>query len=274
MQGPIENALIVTAAVNEFLAGRDIRGFWPNAPTFRFLKVFEFRAGPSPGDATAEYPLVASDPVTWAEWLKPWCRGLRLHHAPRPTKGDRLFHDHDRMLVGLVGGGPRWFIEAVGEVRSQFWEGYHRLGDRNDPDRRIWLCTNLLIAEVATGEVEPQHLATAVAELSAILPEIEEYALAERDARPFAPHFARARDALSGRPTDDPAWMNGNLSFTCFDDRQLAVLRAIQHAWVYGGMGSWNDGAGSGERYETLSARLFTALLNATCGLANSTYRG
>lgn len=273
MQGPIENALMLTAAGNAFLTGRDISGFWPDAPTFKFLKLFEFRRQPPSGNDADEYPLVAADPMAWFASLKPWCRGLRLHHAVRQRGPNQKIDTPDRMLVGFVGGGPRWLVEAVGQKQSQLWEGFHRIGDQSDPEHKIWLCTNILEDEIAVGDIEAVQLAPAVEELASVLPEIETFAREQDPENGFADCFARARNALDGKPTDDPAWMNGSPRFTRLDAGQLAVFRAIQHAWVFGGMGSWNDIGGAGERYETLSEQLFKALNDTVCGLANSTYR-
>ena len=43
MQGPIENALMLVAAGNAWLAGKDIGAFWPEADTFRYVGLCEFR---------------------------------------------------------------------------------------------------------------------------------------------------------------------------------------------------------------------------------------
>ena len=57
-------------------------------------------------------------------------------------------------------------------------------------------------------------------------------------------------------------------------DEQLGILEAIMSASVFGGMGSWNDIGGEGERYDELSQRLYVSLNDVTAGLANSTYSG
>src|SRR5262245_28631831 len=87
---------------------------------------------------------IAADPLAWFETLRGACKGLRLHNMPRPRGPGQTIPVEERMMVGFVGGGPAWLIEAVGEGRSQIWQGYDRLGDRNDPDRKIWLNTYLL----------------------------------------------------------------------------------------------------------------------------------
>jgi hypothetical protein len=176
------------------------------------------------------------------------------------------------MLVAFVGGGPRWLIEAVGESRSELWQGFHRIGDRNHPNQKVWLCTNILQGEIDPSDVEPVQLAVALSDLRTVLPEIEAYAREEKYDN-FADCFARAREALASKSVEDAPWVADIMRYSGFDAGQLNVLQAINHAWVFGGMGSWNDLGAGGERYDDLSERLFTALNDCIAGLGNSTYR-
>ena len=108
MNGHIANAVALVCAGNQFLAGKDIEGFWPGAPVFSFMKLVEFRHQPASGKDADDYPLFASDPMEWFETLKPWCSGLRLHNV-NPVRGpSQQIDTPDRMLAGFVGGGQRW----------------------------------------------------------------------------------------------------------------------------------------------------------------------
>jgi hypothetical protein len=272
MQGPIENALMLVAAGNAQLAGRDITGFWPDAPTFKFLKLCEFRLPPASGNDKDDFPLVAADPMDWLDFQRASCCGYRLHCVERQRGPNQQTDTPDRMLAAFVGGGPRFLIEAVGEVNSELWEGFHRLGDRNDPDRRIWLCTHILQGAVPVKEVEPVQLPAALEELRAALTEIEAYARAEKYDT-FADCFARASAALAGERQDVWPHISDIIRYTAFDERQLNVLHAINHAWVFGGMGSWND-LGGGPQYNEVSEKLYSALNDSIAALGSSTFRG
>jgi hypothetical protein len=271
MQGFTENALMLVAAGNAFMAGRDMSGFWPDAPTFKFMKLCEFRLPPASGNDADEYPLVASDPMEFFQLQKANFGGYRLRHTIRKRGPNQQTDTPDRMLAGFVGGGPRFLIEAVGQFNSELWEGFHRLGDRNDPERRIWLCTHIMQGMVPVKDAQPVGLSEALSDLRVALPEIEAYAR-EQKYDNFADCFARAREALDGKPDTDAEWVEGLVRYTGFDERRLGVLQAINHAWVFGGMGSWND-TGGGERYDEVSERLYNALNDCIAGLANSTYR-
>jgi len=271
MNGAIENALTLTTVGNAYLAGRDITSFWPNDRTFTFMKICEFRDRPA-SDHEDDHPLIAAHPMAWFSSLKPKCRGLRLHHAPRPRAPNQQIDAPDRMLSGFVGGGPRWLIETVGDKTSELWEGFLRLGDREDANRKIWLTTYIRQGEMPPSESEPIDLAVALSDLRTVLPEIEALAREEK-LENFADCFARARNALE-KGAGKADWHADAARYTGYDPRQLAVLEALFGAWVFGGMGSWNDIGGGGPHYDDLSERLFNALNDTVCGLANSTYRG
>ncbi len=273
MNGHIATAVAIVCAGNRFLQGGDIGAFWPDAAVFNFIKLVEFRHPPSSGKDTDDYPLVASDPMEWFDNLKPRRHGLRLHHTV-PVRGPSQKLDvPDRMLAGFVGGGQRWLIETPGETESELWEPFHRIGDRNDPQRRIWKCTHILQARVPRAGLDADAarvtLDDAVARLRKALVHIETYARDETYDS-FAEIFNEATDTLdAGKPSlagDDPM-----APYTNFSDRQAAVFEACSRAWVFGGMGSWND-IGGGERYDRVSQALYDSLNDCIAAVANSTF--
>lgn len=272
MNGHIASAVAIVCAGNQYLAGKDIVGFWPNAPVFNFTKLVEFRYPPPPGGEANEYPLLAADPVQWFATLKPWFHGLRLHHVP-PVRGpDQQTDTPDRMLAGFVGGGQRWLIEAVGKTECELWEPFHRLGDRKAPDRRIWLCTHILQGKFPRSEIGTDilQLDEAVTRFRAALVDIEAYAREEKHDN-WSAIFRQCIDTIdAGKPTIEQGAMP---RFTGFDARQSAIFEACSRGWVFGGMGSWND-TGGGERYDTVSQALYETLNDCIGALANSTFRG
>jgi len=271
MQGPVENAFMIVCAGNAILGGAELPTFWPEAKTFRYLEICEFRAPSPSGKIDDEYLLVAADPMAWFETLRPWCKGLRLHCYPSTRGLDQKTDAPDRMLVGLVGGGPRWLIEAVGEGRSEVWEGFYRIGDKQAADGRIWRCTHVKQGEVNPDEITGPNIMFAMNSLRKILPEIEAYAR-ERGLDAFADCFARASAAVKADDIGNVDISAEVYAWTGFHKMQLCWFEAIQHASVFGGMGSWNDVGASGDaRYEELSERLFNTLNACTTGLANST---
>lgn len=268
MQGNVAQALALVAVGNAALDGRDVAGFWPNASVFRFSKLCEFLISDG-----AEWRQLAGDPLEWFEALRPWCKGFRLHVTSRPLQQNQM-NLPEHITVGFVGGGPRWLIEAVGAEHSQIWEGFDRLLDRKDPQQKIWANGYLLQGETAPQEFTAEPLAPVADALAAVLAEIEQLAN-DMQAGNFAQCFASARAALKGEAA--PAYYEDIVRYSSLDASAQSVLAAVSHAWVFGGMGSWNDLGASddeiGKRYERLSAELFSALERAIAAVANATYR-
>lgn len=274
MQGNVDNALMLVCAGNHFLGGHDVTGFWPDAHTFSFMKLAEFRRQPPAGAEADDYPLVALDPIDWFDQLKPSCRGLRLHHVTPVRNADQRLDVPDRMLVGFVGGGQRWLIEAVGASESDLWEGFLRVGDRNDPQRRIWKCTHILQGRMPRSELDASAATTTLADASAhfrkALVRIETYARDEKYDN-FADLFNEAIDLIDAGKLREPD--EDLIRFAGLDDRRQSLYAACARASVFGGMGSWND-LGGGERYDRVSQALYESLNDCIVALANSTFRG
>lgn len=256
--------LTLVAAGNAALKGRDVGRFWPDAMVFRWTEQVEFVI-PRGGD---EFALIAADPLAWFDWLKDKCEGLRLHTAPMRQE-PKLGPMPERMLAGFVGGGARWLIEAVGAERSTLWEGFDRLGDREDPRRRIWRTAYIFQGETQRQDaLADSDVAAASAELRATLEAIEPVARAI-GAENFAAIFADARAALDAAP-DPERDLGAPLS-----EGAKRLIAAAMGASVFGGMGSWND-IGSDEAhkaaYGETSEALYLALQRAVLAAANESF--
>jgi hypothetical protein len=270
VQTNILRSLALVLVGNAALNGRDVSRFWPGPELLRFYKQIEFLvarkdAGPTP---------VASDPLAWFARLKELrCRGLRLHTAPMQQR-EGIGPQSERMLVGMVGGGPRWLIEAAYIGRTEIWEGFDRLGDRRDPEQKIWLTAYIMIGESEAQSHAERDVGAAERDVRAALIDIENFARTLPGA-PFADAFAAALGVLDGAASDYPGL--DFLDLTELDAQRRLLLTATAQAWVFGAMGSWND-VGVEEaaraRYEQTSEALFLALQRAVTVLANSSYRG
>ncbi len=272
MQTNILRDVALTAVGNAALRGRDVSAFWPRAAIFRYSRQVEF-VMPAAG---GRHHQIAPDPNAWLAWLKQrGCSGLRLHVAPARQSG-KLGHIDERMMVGFVGGGPQWFIGTAGRGPAwpMVWHGFDRVGDRNDPERRLWLTGYIGQAgQPPAGPPDPT-VAEVAAELRDVLVEIEAVARAVEWKAAFAEDFVHARAILDGAPAR--AMGLDFVDWTDLADDARRLIRAATAAWVFGGMGSWNDGTPDppwGERYEAASAALFATLQRAVLAVANATHR-
>ena len=266
MLGPIAQTLALTCVGNAALKCCDVGGFWPDATVFRFSKSCDFRCVEG-----KSVELLAADPLAWFAMLgEQKCKGLRLHHAPRPRGPKQTLPVSDRMLVGFVGGGPAWLIEQVGAGASTLWQGFDRVGDAHDGERKIWRHSYLRQGKTAPQDLSAAPLSTITSAMAPILAEIE--ALADKlDAANFAGCFADARALLDGAPSPSPDFAR----YAPLSEAQTRLLAAIETAWVFGAMGSWNDISPPQEfagDYDRLSDALFSVLNEAVCAVANASF--
>lgn len=203
-----------------------------------------------------------------------------LAHEARPGRSAVIVHHtadssgiSDRMSAGFVGGGGRWLLAVTGDGQKDFWEASWEVGKREAADQRIWRVRYGLVkpnAEFARPQL--RTVETLVRELRQALIDIHAFA-EEHQMEGFAGCFIKAIQCLSA---DDPfsAVFHKDLAPNGLLDLPAGqLLAACQTAWVFGGMGSWNDMGFQGseqKRYERLSDALFVLLNEGICAGANS----
>lgn len=267
MQTPILRSLALVTVGNAALAGRDVSAFWPGAKLLEFYKSIEFLV-----ERDKAYGQLAADPLEWfAKLKKAGCRGLKLHSAPM-HQSDPEKPKHERMMVGLVGGGPRWIIEVVHAGHTEAWEGFDRVGDQNDPQQRVWDSAYILQTESMQWDGFESDVETWIDAMRRALTDIEALAR-DLPGEPFADEYKTARAALDTGATTYPGF--DFVKLTSLDLQARKLLAASVEGWKFGLTGSWNDvepGMGLGLRYAQTSDNLFTTIRRALSIVANSTY--
>ena len=276
MQGPIAQSLALVIAGNSFVQGRDLGHFWPENGVFRFTKRCQFLSPPPAGPSALSSDFVAQSPADWLAKEQHGCSGFRLRYTVRENPTGIEDMNNNRLSVVFVGGGPRWLIEVVRLGASEFWEGRDELLDRSAPDRRIWATTYMRIS-TGRSAIEPSSRAAAqiAPDLMATLNQIKRLA-AEIGLGQFIPSFEAAESALSANPPDGTGYYADVAFLFPLDLAHLQLLAATEHAWVFGGMGSWNDVSSlpgpQQIRYNKLSDDLFHLLCEAIVAVGNSTF--
>jgi hypothetical protein len=268
MNGPIAQLVALTCHGNAAL--RQLGGrapFFPHNSTCKFCDRITFIELQPRLLRTPALHSVASTPDEWFEHLaRTGARGLRLLHQPR----ERSWVS-DRMTAGLIGGGAVWTIAVRHERSTRYWKADWMVWNRQAPDQRIWRVgyrsTALRPGSPATGP-ELRH---ARREFVDALTRIHAFAEAN-DSAPFTDCFRRALASLvepypaHGYHTD--LCPSGMLPADC-----RAILDAAQSAWVFGGMGSWNDlgfDGAAATTYDEVSRHLYAAMQDAICAAANA----
>ena len=268
MQGPIAQAAALTIYGNRRLAGPAPADFWPGASVFKFCKEVRFVTLANDRPPFVETPF-AADPAKWLEALAgSGVQSLRLHHVPgnHPLMNDRL-------SVAFAGGGGRWLIETVSGDRADLWEAKWSLGDRKDPERRIWSVSyGRVQAEAAPVALQERSLVSLRDDLKAALLRAEAFA-SVKELDGFAAAFRDGAALLSSAEPLAGCFHRDIAPGGAIPLEARQLLAATETGWVFGGMGSWNDLSYQGpdrQEYEELSDRLFDLMVEAIATAANA----
>lgn len=275
MQGTIAQIIALVTHGNSFLAGSprfEPAAFYSANTTFVFCEYVKFVDLKKKNKGWDESPY-AADPNEWLVQLKrDRVYGLRMSYSSSRQKlGDKEVED--RMLVGFVGGGGRWLIEAMKSTGWDYWESRWELGDRKRQDRKIW---RVAYGRIAIDQPVADRPAMDLPSLRNRLVE-NLTAIGDFARRHKLDNFARAFEVgLAQLSSGDP--YKGAYHHDLVPDNALALpaiqlLAAAQSAWVFGGMGSWNDMSFEGEDkvvYDRLSEELYQLLNTAIVAGANA----
>ena len=200
--------------------------------TFQFVREVRFQ---DPGSGLVRR---AATSVGTSDWLSQQRQAdvgrLWLVVRDQPTSP----HPFDAHLAVAFANGGEWVIVATGPLDT-VWTATWTVGDRDAPDRRIWDVQ--MNGQPSDVRIEPDapDLDAARAGLMTALHQARDFAdLNHFDS--WAAWFTKAlviadesEPVIAYNPDLAPA---GTLALR---ERQL-LARAVQ-AWVFGGMGSWND---------------------------------
>jgi hypothetical protein len=218
--GTVAQAIALAAHGNAYLQkskSAAAEGFWPSNSTFRYCEFVRFI-----GDGTAW----ATDPISWFE---------RLRHEE--------FHAL-RLDYRVVGNRDWcWLLEAAGPHGCDWWEPRWEPVDSSRADRRIWHVSYRRIArDVGMQDPPVVDLESLKDDLHATLAQIRDYS-AGHALPDFATIFEKSRSQLSGEAPLEGVYHPDLLPAGQVSATAQRLLAASQTGWVFGGMGSWNDGA-------------------------------
>jgi hypothetical protein len=269
VNGPIAQIVALTCYGNAFLISRDVPEFFPSNSTCQFCDRISFVAQRKGLLGRFRATENFDSPDEWIAALPVRrVKGIRLDCRPRnaPTLSDR-------MSAGFVGGGRRWAMELMcGNGQSEFWADDWHVWNQNAPDRRIWRVT---YSEIGAGETHPytgRPLDEVMKDLHACLTDILRFS-ERQSSGGFTECFSNALIALED-PGADVGYHKDIAPPGLLTDAAKSMLKASMSAWVFGGMGSWNDMGFDGDvqaEYEAVSERAFSIINEAIATAATST---
>ncbi len=272
MNGPIAQIVALTCYGNAFLSGQDVGTFFPKNSTCTFCDRVNFVVVEKTSLEKAKEAEIAKAPDEWFPFLKSSAaRGIRLSRAPQNNP-----NISDRMSAGFVGGGGTWAMEVLfPESRSEYWIARWEVWNQNAPEHRIWRVTYGRVASGATPMLKSAGLTDVAVRLNKSLREIHSFS-ERHQCGGFTKCFADALDTLDSRGKNLHGYHKDLAPDGFLSAEATALLDAAQAAWVFGGMGSWNDMGFDGDdqrQYESVSEQLFQTVTEAIVEGANSKYK-
>ncbi|WP_157578413.1 hypothetical protein [Rudaea cellulosilytica] len=271
MQGTIAQIVALVVQGNAYIRSADQAVAFPAAhSTLAFCEFVKFVDLRRSGAGLSETAF-AADPASWIEKLRQnEVQSIRMAYMP---SGETQTGPTDRMLVGFVGGGGHWLLKTAGPKGSDYWEGRWVVGDQNRSDRKIWQVTYGRIAVNQPSQLgPPADLESLKRRLVKNLKEISAFARhhnLDGFAKAFEAGLSHLESSSPGNGLHHNDMLSSRMPLTA-----AQLLSAAQSAWVFGGMGSWNDLGFEGNeqrKYDNLSEELYRLLNDSIVAAANST---
>jgi len=262
VNGPIAQLVALALHGSGYLAGVPSADFLGHNSTSQFCESIRFVRVEKPWFGLAkptEVP-VADSPDAWLAYLK---KQSAVNLSVRWQAGDDP-KAPDRMLAGFVGGGGTWcLVIRFADGHYERWLARWDIGDKARKDQKIWRVTYGCVQTNNQAPAAAESVANASERLKNALVAIHAFS-ARQKCDGFTQCFERSLKAL--------AHENGGEAFHrdlfpgSAPSAAADLLAACQHAWVFGGMGSWNDmgfDGADGKEYERVSEQLFQAITTA-----------
>ncbi len=218
--------------------GIDIQDFYPTNGSFVFDRSVCFVNLDAPN---GESSVIANSPVEWLSGLqKSGCTELRLMYQSADGVQVGKLELTNRMLAGMVGGGGNWWIEALFDGYCNQWVSKREVTDKDSPDQKIWSVTyGSSLQHCAISPVDARSFEEVSRVLENALVNIIQFASAQKLSF-WLQIFERALQILQGgeiKPETFQAYFPTGL----YSDLFYRLAGSADTAWVFGGMGSWND---------------------------------
>jgi hypothetical protein len=229
--------------------------------TFQYVREIRFELGGS----LLGKAVVANDVPGWLQAMRR--RGATRLWLAIPDVGTAT---SDRKVRAFL--GPRtWFLVATHHDRpTEVWRANWTVGDREALDRRIW---DVEYRGHRTSKVDVAHVnpADAMSRLVGAIENAQAFA-SSQDLDDRAAVFGAALQL--GQAADPiPPFHPDMFPVAAFGRSARHLLAMATRAYVFGGMGSWNDLAmpspSATDSYEQISAELHAAVLTSFVAAVN-----
>lgn len=271
MNGEIAQFVALVCHGNAILAKLPFDHFFPENSTCRWCSAIRFVAGSRRLFSRRSLASVAATPDDWFVWLaKREARAIELVYQSQGgvQVGDKQVPD--RMLAAFIGQGGAWSMRVRdADGKCDTWMAMWSKAPAPVSDKRIWRVDYAMVARNAEIPLTPAALGPSRDRLARALREVQ--AFSERHGHEsFSECFAKALDSLASHRMH--GYHQDLAPPGTISDDAAAILDAAQSAWVFGGMGFWNDlyHPEDQSEYDRVSEQLYAALTGAIAVAASS----
>jgi len=272
MTGTLAQIISLVSYGNEyFLHGNLPEHFYPTNTVFKFCNSVDFvKFNAVSKTSNTEEFVVANDPKDWYKQLADkGIKFLRLFYQPSADQS----RVKDHQMAGMIGGGGTWLIEAVYENHSDFWQDRWEVTRKDDPNSQIWSVKYGLVAPNESTRNMQLELPQLRENLSDVLSKISAFAFSKQLDN-FGQIFSRASAILESENPEKEYYHKDLIQNNNYSVEARQLLFAAASAWVFGGMGSWNDlgfpDQTSEKLYSELTQILYADILDSIIATVNS----
>lgn len=272
MTGILAQLIALTAFGNDFLKNGTIPPDFNTAnTTFQFCNAVDFREFKKPFFfSKPKERVIANNPTAWLQHLKNHgCRHLRLYFE---YSKDQSFAK-DYKLAGLVGGGGSWLIEAVYGNHSNYWANRWEVTHQDASDKKIWTVNYGMTVKrqlINNIQFDNEKIKN---QLRQTLTEIADFAF-RQDLKSWGEQFEKAKLTLESLTPESSYYHKDLIPVDKFSLTAKQIIFSAGSAWVFGGMGSWNDlgfeSKEDNETYNRLSEQLYSIINEAIIAGTNT----
>jgi hypothetical protein len=269
MNHPIAQLVALTCHANACLRGRPVPRFFPGNSTCVFCDRVKFAHASKPLLGKIRGEEVAGTPDLWFTHLKDaGISAIRLSY--RPQNDPKI---SDRVSAAFAGGGGTWAMEAVEQNgRCALWLSRWQVWDQNAPEHRIWRVSYSRISGRRAPDPGVGDLGALAGRFRSALVDVQQFS-ERHQCGGFTTSFSRAIETVDSGGAKRYGYHKDLAPGGALPSLAECLLDACQSAWVFGGMGSWNDLAFDGEAqadYERTSQGLFLRLTAVIQAAANA----
>ncbi|MHA7944873.1 hypothetical protein ACJOV8_017480 [Formosa sp. 3Alg 14/1] len=263
MTGILAQIITITSFGNEYLKNGKLTDFYPQNSTFQHCDYVDFREMKKKNIFSSKKEItVSKNPIEWFEYLKSKnCKKLRLFY--------QTVKEDDHKMAGFVGGGGNWFIETINSTHSDFW--ISRWNHDKNLTEKPWQVTYGKAIEKRPIINQQLDLIQTRENLKTCLEKITEFAYKETTEN-WGKIFETARETLENESPESDFYHNDLIIWNNYDLQNRQLLMSASKAFVFGGMGSWNDmwfdKKEIEEKYNELSSELYDTMMKSiTCAI-------